>query len=353
MKSVSAGYTTYRGLSTTTDAICLKATRTDGEVFGFCSHDRSLVVDAVTYVPGLRPSAMQSKSGLEATNSETEGGFGSDAVTEDDIRAGKWDYAAIEVFRVNWSDLTMGIEKIGSGHMGQVTRGRTQFTAELLGQMEVFNQQIGRVVEPACDADLGDSRCKVRLDPPAWQAGQPYTQRLTAEAGSGSVVKPTTPNDRHFEATTAGTSGGSEPAWNLTIGGTTNDGSVVWTTIQALTITSTVSSSSARDRFYDGARTEAAEFFTNGKVTINDGDNAGLEREVKQFPGGSPTGLFLLQLPFPYDIAPGASYTVHAGCQFRFAADCIAKFDNGNNFRGFPHVPGVDFLSSGKVGEAA
>lgn len=34
----------------------------------------------------------------------------------------------------------------------------------------------------------------------------------------------------HFEVTTAGTSGGAEPAWNTTVGGTTTDNTVTWTT---------------------------------------------------------------------------------------------------------------------------
>lgn len=34
----------------------------------------------------------------------------------------------------------------------------------------------------------------------------------------------------HFEVTTAGTSGGTEPAWNTTVGGTTTDNTVTWTT---------------------------------------------------------------------------------------------------------------------------
>ena len=33
----------------------------------------------------------------------------------------------------------------------------------------------------------------------------------------------------YFVATTAGTTGGTEPTWNTTVGGTTNDGAVVWT----------------------------------------------------------------------------------------------------------------------------
>lgn len=42
-------------------------------------------------------------------------------------------------------------------------------------------------------------------------------------------VEPTTPNDYIYECTTAGTSGGSEPTWGTTEGGTTTDGTVIWT----------------------------------------------------------------------------------------------------------------------------
>ncbi len=47
-----------------------------------------------------------------------------------------------------------------------------------------------------------------------------YRRQLTAPAFG---------SERVFKVTTAGTSGGTEPTWNLTAGATTNDGSVVWT----------------------------------------------------------------------------------------------------------------------------
>jgi hypothetical protein len=46
---------------------------------------------------------------------------------------------------------------------------------------------------------------------------------------SGDTVIPTTPNGRMYRCTTAGTAGSGEPAWNGTDGGTTTDGSVIWT----------------------------------------------------------------------------------------------------------------------------
>ena len=36
------------------------------------------------------------------------------------------------------------------------------------------------------------------------------------------------------------------------------------------------------------------------------------------------------------------AFTITAGCDKHFKT-CKAKFDNSANFRGFPHVPGIDF----------
>ena len=45
----------------------------------------------------------------------------------------------------------------------------------------------------------------------------------------GDHVKPSTPNNYYYECTTAGTSGGTEPTWGTTEGGTTADGTIIWT----------------------------------------------------------------------------------------------------------------------------
>ncbi len=49
------------------------------------------------------------------------------------------------------------------------------------------------------------------------------------------------------------------------------------------------------------------------------------------------------QMPEP--IAAGDTFTVTAGCDKRFAT-CRDRFDNTVNFRGFPHIPGNDFVVS-------
>jgi uncharacterized phage protein (TIGR02218 family) len=45
----------------------------------------------------------------------------------------------------------------------------------------------------------------------------------------------------------------------------------------------------------------------------------------------------------PQPILPGDTFIVTAGCDKRFAT-CHDRFNNIVNFRGFPHVPGNDFV---------
>ncbi|MDK1104018.1 MAG: phage tail fiber protein [Actinomycetota bacterium] len=58
----------------------------------------------------------------------------------------------------------------------------------------------------------------------------------TAAKSLGDMVRPTTSNDRVFKCTTAGTTGASEPTWDTVIGNDTNDGSVVWETVDDVPI---------------------------------------------------------------------------------------------------------------------
>lgn len=58
----------------------------------------------------------------------------------------------------------------------------------------------------------------------SWAASTTYTV--------GSIRRPITPSPYYYVCTTAGTSGASQPTWNTTVGGTTTDNTVVWTTYE-------------------------------------------------------------------------------------------------------------------------
>jgi len=84
-------------------------------------------------------------------------------------------------------------------------------------------------------------------------------------------------------------------------------------------------------------------WFTAGRLSWTSGANAGLAIEVKQHRNdGAAVSLDLWQA-MPQPLAPGDTFTVTAGCDKRFAT-CRDRFANGINFRGFPQIPGNDFL---------
>jgi len=87
-------------------------------------------------------------------------------------------------------------------------------------------------------------------------------------------------------------------------------------------------------------------YFTGGRLTFTGGANTGFATEVKRHgAAGGLVSLLLWQAP-PAPIVAGDAFSVSAGCDKSFAT-CRAKFGNGINFRGFPHIPGNDFIIGG------
>lgn len=84
-------------------------------------------------------------------------------------------------------------------------------------------------------------------------------------------------------------------------------------------------------------------WFTGGKLTWSAGANAGLAIEVKGHRNAEVGVTLSLWQAMPQEIAIGDTFTVTAGCDKRFAT-CVQKFSNAANFRGFPHIPGNDYI---------
>lgn len=84
-------------------------------------------------------------------------------------------------------------------------------------------------------------------------------------------------------------------------------------------------------------------WFSAGRLSWTSGANAGLSIEIKLH--GVTDGMVRLTLwqAMAEPVAPGDTFTVTAGCDKRFAT-CRDRFANTDNFRGFPDIPGNDFL---------
>ena len=270
----------------TTVARAFAVTRRDGVVLGFTDHDRDLTFDGIAFRAGsgMTAKAIQQGTGLSVDNTEAFGALRSDAITEEDILAGRYDGAEVRGWLVNWADVSVRALQF-RGTLGEIVRSGGAFNAELRGLAEALNQPQGLIYHARCSAVLGDGRCRFDLD----QAG--YSEERVVE--------------------------------------TVDDGRVF--------------------RFANFAGYED-RWFEKGRFRVLSGEAAGLVGSVKndRIRTGTSREVELWQALGMAPV-PGDMVRIEAGCDRR-ADTCRLKFANFDNFRGFPDIPGEDWLMSYPVG---
>lgn len=112
--------------------------------------------------------------------------------------------------------------------------------------------------------------------------------------------------------------------------------------MSAHTHTGGVTTAVSNQEFKDSTRSEASAIFTGGSVTFTSGANNGLSMEVKEYIlQASGGGRMILAMSMPYSVSIGDQYTMTKGCD-KTLATCKSRYNNIINFRGEPHVPGMD-----------
>lgn len=166
MKSISTAMAAHITQEVTTLCSCWKIVRTDGVVFGFTDHDVSFNYNSLLYESqvGFDRTAISADSSYAVDNMDVAGFFDAEAITEEDLRNGLYNFAEVYVFLVNWADLTMGDIKVRRGWFGEITINKAgQFHIELRGMNQALSHTFVEVFTPECRADFCDARCKLQL----------------------------------------------------------------------------------------------------------------------------------------------------------------------------------------------
>lgn len=269
----------HLGTGVTTVARCWRVTRQDGVVMGFTDHDRDLVFEGTVFRAGagLSARAVSQTTGLAVDNTEAAGALSDMAISESDLRAGRFDGARVEAWLVNWADVDQRMLQF-RGSMGEVVQAGGAFQAELRGLTELLNQPQGRVYQRSCAAVLGDQSCRVDLSLPGY-----FDERAIEAVNEGRVF-----------------------SWADFLG--------------------------FEDRWFERGRLVVLSGAASGLVAVVKNDRLrGRAREVELWEA--------IRAP----IAAGDMVRLEAGCDKR-AETCRLKFANFANFRGFPHLPGEDWL---------
>lgn len=94
---------------------------------------------------------------------------------------------------------------------------------------------------------------------------------------------------------------------------------------------------------FEGLDAHADRWFERGRLEVLDGPAEGLSGLVKNDRLDGAGRAVELWQALAIEVGAGASVRLVAGCDKR-AETCRLKFDNYLNFRGFPHIPGDDWL---------
>lgn len=93
-------------------------------------------------------------------------------------------------------------------------------------------------------------------------------------------------------------------------------------------------------------------WFERGRLTVMTGSARRMSGWIKNDRMSGAGREIELWQSIGLDIAPGDLLRIEAGCDKR-AETCRVKFNNFDNFRGFPHIPGEDWLTAYPVSSGA
>jgi len=253
-------------------ALCWRLERRDGITLGFTSHDRDLEVSGLVYraAPGMLPSSISLKDGFEPDNLDIKGALTSDLIRGEDLRAGRWDDAAVSIFMADW-EVPDQVMAIARGALGDVSIRGEAFEVELKGPTTELDRPVVEQTSPECRANLGDKRCRIDM------AARTRITRVTSLIGEDVVE-------------VASAAGGGAYAY--------------------------------------------------GRLRWMSGANSGLSGAILASVGAELT----LREPPPFAPVEGDLVEIVEGCDKRLET-CAGRFANAANFRGEPHLPGVDLLT--------
>lgn len=148
-----------------TIAFCWRIERRDGAGLALTSHDSAVNRGGILYRsdPGVAPAAVTRGLGLEPHSSEVSGALSTAALTDEDLRHGRWDGARVRLSAVDWESESADEVEMLAGELGDVAVAGNAFSAELAGAAARLNGPVCPSTSPQCRAEFGDKRCRADL----------------------------------------------------------------------------------------------------------------------------------------------------------------------------------------------
>jgi uncharacterized phage protein (TIGR02218 family) len=278
MRTISTSFQTHLESEVQTVALCWKIQRKDGTIYRYTDHDAAIVYDGSTYTP-------------------------IDSGSPSNYRQN----AALSPANIDFN-MVFGT---GSGRDSEIRAGLFDYAemwtfkinwADPSTASGIVKLAYGRLGE----VEIKDNQARIEL--------RSLTQLLSVPIG------------RIYT-----------PECNASLGDTR---CTIATSSTVYTKTGTVSAVTDNRVFAvsGDAAGQVDNFFNYGKITFGSGDNNGIAIQIEDY---TTLNVVTLYEAAPYTLSTGVTFSAIAGCDRRFET-CKTRFNNKDNFRGFPHIPGMD-----------
>lgn len=295
-------------------------------------------------------------SNMEVTVSAYETG----QLKPKDVIFGIFDGSSMIVELIDPTSPDSGTMVLLSGYVGipKLNRDGTatfELRSVLMRARSVVSEQFG----PMCRADYGDDRCKKAVLPADITRNKTYVvatsiggtldyDRVNDAWGrvrTGSAGDPSDYANVIYECTTAGTTAGSAPTYDPTIGNTTTDGTAIFIARDSLCRYAKIDSivdghSILIDRLPEAAASVDG-YYTLGTIILRSGDNEDVSFPLSNWdPSGNKASFFL---DISQIVVGGEWIEIMRGCD-KTESTCFTRDNNIINRRAESFVPGRDLL---------
>jgi uncharacterized phage protein (TIGR02218 family) len=135
--------------------------RRDGVMLGFTGHDRDLAFGGIVHraAPGMVPSSIRLTADLSSDSAEVEGALSHASIRAEELAAGLFDLAAVEIGAVDWTTREHHI--LYAGQLGRIEDDGRSFSAELRSAKQALEHDLVPRTSPTCRALFCGPGCSV------------------------------------------------------------------------------------------------------------------------------------------------------------------------------------------------
>jgi hypothetical protein len=322
----------------------------NGTTYRYTDHDQDITWDAAsntyTAAPGLERGPIRYNSDGQADECEITLGIDNLAFLAQ-VKRNILEAAKITHKLIRWDASYAADEEITLNiWVPDVSFNRSALQLRLIGLLDSLNIKVpGQMYQEPCNFSLFDPTCGLtRADYAYIGTATSGTRTTLIDSNAGTLYKvdfdggdSSNPIDRS-ETITGGDNGYTAVVVQIVY--LTSSAGTIWylELSNSNNFNDNETLSSGGDSVVvNGTAAEDTAFYEQGELEITSGDNDGESRPVFTRSGNTTTVFW----PYAAEIAGAVTYKLYPGCDFR-PETCEARFNNEDNWRGYPWVPPIE-----------